>query len=114
MLFTGGDPMIMRTEVLRRWVEPFLAADLEHIATLRFGTKALSYWPARFTTDADADDLLRLLERCVNVGQARGGDGPLLPSARATDRGRAAGDRAGSGHRRGDPGTGAVGRARQR
>ncbi|WP_067666409.1 KamA family radical SAM protein [Nocardia miyunensis] len=69
VLFTGGDPMIMRTDVLRRWVEPFLAADLEHIATLRFGTKSLSYWPARFTDDPDADDLLRLLERCVAAGR---------------------------------------------
>ncbi|MGF6883410.1 KamA family protein [Nocardia sp. GAS34] len=69
VLFTGGDPMIMRTGVLRRWVEPFLATDLEHVATLRFGTKALSYWPARFTTDPDADDLLRLLEQCVAAGR---------------------------------------------
>ncbi|MEV5652083.1 lysine 2,3-aminomutase [Nocardia sp. NPDC052254] len=69
LLFTGGDPMIMRTAVLRSWVEPFLAADLEHVTTLRFGTKALSYWPARFTSDPDADDLLRLLEQCVAAGR---------------------------------------------
>lgn len=69
VLFTGGDPLIMRTDVLRRWVEPFLADDLEHIATLRFGTKSLSYWPARFTDDPDADDLLRLFERCVAAGR---------------------------------------------
>ncbi|MFQ6395452.1 KamA family radical SAM protein [Nocardia sp. KC 131] len=69
VLFTGGDPMIMRTAVLRRWVDPLLAPGLEHIRTLRFGTKALSYWPARFTDDADADDLLRLLEQCVATGR---------------------------------------------
>ncbi|WP_328408228.1 KamA family radical SAM protein [Nocardia sp. NBC_00403] len=69
VLFTGGDPMIMRTAVLRRWVDPLLAPDLEHVATLRFGTKALSYWPARFTEDADSDDLLRLLEQCTAAGR---------------------------------------------
>ncbi|WP_327146884.1 KamA family radical SAM protein [Nocardia sp. NBC_01327] len=69
VLFTGGDPMIMRTDVLRRWVDPLLSADLGHIATLRFGTKALSYWPARFTDGQDADDLLRLLELCVAGGR---------------------------------------------
>ncbi|MET8877062.1 lysine 2,3-aminomutase [Nocardia sp. NPDC004604] len=68
-LFTGGDPMIMRTAVLRRWVDPLLEPGLEHIRTLRFGTKALSYWPTRFTDDADADDLLRLFERCVAAGR---------------------------------------------
>ncbi|GAA2526013.1 KamA family radical SAM protein [Winogradskya humida] len=69
LLFTGGDPMIMSAAVLDRWVSPALAPELEHVRTLRFGTKALSYWPARFTTDADADDLLRLFERCVAAGK---------------------------------------------
>ena len=29
VLFTGGDPMVMRTKVLRRYVEPLLSAGLE-------------------------------------------------------------------------------------
>ncbi|WP_405788099.1 lysine 2,3-aminomutase [Streptomyces sp. NBC_00029] len=69
VLFTGGDPMIMKTEVLKRWIEPLLNPAMDSVRTLRFGTKALSYWPARFTTDSDADDLLRLLERCVAAGR---------------------------------------------
>ncbi|MCQ4041300.1 KamA family radical SAM protein [Streptantibioticus rubrisoli] len=69
VLFTGGDPLIMKTQVLRRWVEPLLDPAMESVRTLRFGTKALSYWPARFTTDPDADDLLRLFERCVAAGR---------------------------------------------
>ena len=69
LLFTGGDPMIMSTAVLDRWVSPVLAPELDHVRTVRFGTKALSYWPARFTTDRDADDLLRLFERLVAAGK---------------------------------------------
>ncbi|WFE40902.1 lysine 2,3-aminomutase [Micromonospora sp. WMMD998] len=69
VLFTGGDPMIMSAAVLDRWVSPLLDPALERIRTLRFGTKALSYWPARFTTDPDADDLLRLFERIVAGGR---------------------------------------------
>ena len=65
VLFTGGDPLIMRSSVLRRWVEPLLTPAREDVRTLRFGTKALSYWPDRFVGDSDADDLLRLLEQCV-------------------------------------------------
>lgn len=68
VLFTGGDPLIMRTKVLRRWVEPILESDTHQVRTLRFGTKALSYWPSRFTDDDDADDLLRLFERSVAAG----------------------------------------------
>ena len=62
VLITGGDPMIMRTRVLRRYLEPLLAADLPSLTSIRFGTKAPAYWPHRFTTDPDADDLMRLLE----------------------------------------------------
>lgn len=62
VLFTGGDPMIMKTRVLRRYIEPLLEADLPSLTSIRIGTKAPAYWPYRFTTDADADELLRLFE----------------------------------------------------
>jgi len=69
VLFTGGDPMIMKTSVLRRFVEPLLRPDLEHLTSIRFGTKAPAYWPYRFTTDSDSDDLLRLFERIRRSGR---------------------------------------------
>lgn len=67
VLFTGGDPLIMRASVLARYVEPLL--DVEHLQSIRIGTKALSYWPYRFVTDADADDVLRLFERVALSGK---------------------------------------------
>jgi KamA family protein len=67
VLITGGDPMIMKTRVLRRYLEPLL--DLEHLITIRIGTKAPAYWPQRFVTDADADDCLRLFEEVVASGR---------------------------------------------
>ena len=69
VLFTGGDPLIMSAQVLARYVEPVLEPALAHIRNLRFGTKALSFWPHRFLTDRDADDLLRLFARCVHAGK---------------------------------------------
>jgi len=68
VILTGGDPMVMRTSVLRQYVEPLLEADLPSLRTLRIGTKALSFWPARFVTDDDSEDLLRLFERVVRSG----------------------------------------------
>ena len=66
VLVTGGDPLVMSSGLLRRNIEPLLGEGLDHITSIRIGTKALSYWPYRFTTDRDADDLLRLFEdvRC--------------------------------------------------
>ena len=68
VIFTGGDPMIMRTSILRSYIEPLLRADLPNLRTLRIGTKALSFWPARFVHDDDADDLLRLFGDVVESG----------------------------------------------
>ncbi len=62
MLLTGGDPLVMSSGMLRRNIEPLLGDGLDHITSIRIGTKALSYWPYRFTSDRDADDLLRLFE----------------------------------------------------
>jgi L-lysine 2,3-aminomutase len=69
VLFTGGDPMVMRTRVLRRYVDPLLDPRLDHVQSIRFGTKAPAYWPYRFTNGDDADALMRLFERVVRAGR---------------------------------------------
>lgn len=69
VLFTGGDPLVMRSSVLRRYVEPLLAPEFDHVATLRIGSKAATYWPYRFCTDPDADDLLRLFTQVRAAGR---------------------------------------------
>jgi len=63
VLVTGGDPLVMSSTALRSTIEPLLAPELEHIRSIRIGTKALAFWPHRFTTDRDADDVLRLFEK---------------------------------------------------
>ncbi len=69
ILFTGGDPMTMSASVLAGYIEPLLAPELEHIRTIRIGTKSLAYWPYRFLTDSDSDDILRLFERVAASGK---------------------------------------------
>ncbi len=69
VLFTGGDPMVMKTRVFERYIEPFLSGDLDHVQTIRIGTKSVAYWPQRFVTDQDADDFLRLAERLIARGK---------------------------------------------
>ncbi|NLE51735.1 MAG: lysine 2,3-aminomutase [Chloroflexi bacterium] len=69
VLFTGGDPMIMKTRALRAYIEPLLSPKLAHVQSIRIGTKSLAYWPQRFVTDDDADDALRLLEQVIRSGR---------------------------------------------
>ncbi len=69
VLITGGDPLVMKTSNLKAYLEALLDPALEHIRSIRIGTKALTYWPYRFVSDPDAGDLLRLFERVIANGK---------------------------------------------
>jgi len=69
VLFTGGDPLIMKTRNLRAYIEPLLEAGLPHLRNIRIGSKALAYWPYRFLTDTDAEDLLALFREVSQSGK---------------------------------------------
>ena len=69
VLFTGGDPMVMKTKHLTSYLEPLLEPDFDHVETIRIGTKALTFWPHRFLGADDADELIQLLERLVEAGK---------------------------------------------
>ncbi|MBW6515076.1 MAG: lysine 2,3-aminomutase [Candidatus Cloacimonetes bacterium] len=69
LLFTGGDPMVMKAEDLEYYIDHLLTDELSHIKHIRIGTKVLSYWPYRFLSDPDSDDLLRTLEKVVKAGK---------------------------------------------
>ena len=69
ILFTGGDPMIMKTRMVKQYLEPFKDPTfLPHIKNLRIGTRALTFWPQRFTTDDDADALMTTLREVKEIG----------------------------------------------
>jgi KamA family protein len=67
VLLTGGDPLVMRTDLLASYIEPLLGLD--HVSTVRIGTKAVAFRPERLLAGEDADELLRLLERVVRSGR---------------------------------------------
>ena len=69
LLITGGDPMVMKTRHLVGYLEALLEPRLDHLQTIRLGTKSLTFWPQRFVTDPDADELLSLFERLVAGGK---------------------------------------------
>ena len=69
LLVTGGDPMVMKTKNLVQYLEPLLQPEFDHIQTIRIGTKALTFWPYRFVTDKDADELIELFARLVDGGK---------------------------------------------
>jgi L-lysine 2,3-aminomutase len=71
VLITGGDPMIMGEAVLRRYIEPLIDPrnGLDHLESIRIGTKSLAYWPQRFVSDPDADATLGLFGEVTASGR---------------------------------------------
>lgn len=69
ILITGGDPLVMKTRNLRAYIEPLLTDEFSHVRTIRIGSKAMTFWPQRFVTDADAQDLLDLFEEVQAAGK---------------------------------------------
>ncbi len=69
ILFTGGDPMTMSASRLRTYIEPFLSPELDHIQTIRIGTKSLSFWPYRYVNDKDSEELLDLFRQIIKSGK---------------------------------------------
>jgi len=68
ILFTGGDPMIMSSRFLRAYIEPILKVKIPHLKNIRIGSKALAFWPYRFISDKDSEDLLNLFKEIVDAG----------------------------------------------
>ncbi|MCL5041834.1 MAG: lysine 2,3-aminomutase [Gammaproteobacteria bacterium] len=69
VLVTGGDPLVMKTKNLRAHLEPLLSEEFAHVRTIRIGSKALTFWPQRFVSDEDADDLLALFSEIQAAGK---------------------------------------------
>jgi len=69
LLLTGGDPMMMTLAALERYLNPLLEnLEKTNIQTIRIGTKSLSFWPFKYTTDPEADQLLHFFERITGLG----------------------------------------------
>jgi KamA family protein len=69
ILFTGGDPMVMTASVLETYIRPLLLPEMAHIHTIRIGTKSLAYWPYRYLTDKDSDEIIRLFDLVNRSGK---------------------------------------------
>ncbi len=68
VLFTGGDPMWMPNKTLFDYFDVLLKPELNHVQSVRIGTKALAYHPERFLGD-EGDDLLKFFDTMISKGK---------------------------------------------
>jgi len=70
LLMTGGDPMVMNSEQLRRYIMAIVDdPELEHVQTIRFGSKSLAYWPHKYVNENDSDAVLQVFKDAVDRGK---------------------------------------------
>lgn len=67
VLITGGDPMVMSSRSLEIIVDRLL--QRETLDSIRVGTKAIVFNPHRFVDGAEADHLMRLIEKVCRAGK---------------------------------------------
>ena len=68
VLFTGGDPMIMKAKIFSKYIDTLIEANLPNLKTIRIGTKALAYWPYKFLTDSDSQEMLDIFKKITDSG----------------------------------------------
>ena len=61
--------MVMKPEILGGYINALLEANLPNLQTIRIGSKALAYWPYKFTSDPGADELLKVFENVRKSGK---------------------------------------------
>jgi len=67
VLFTGGDPMVMSAKRLRSYIEAIIN-EVPTVQNIRIGTKSLAYWPYRYLTDKDSQDILDVFKLVSDSG----------------------------------------------
>ncbi|HHU58922.1 MAG TPA: 4Fe-4S cluster-binding domain-containing protein [Bacteroidales bacterium] len=70
LLITGGDPMVMKASVLDTYISRLLEADLAHLQTIRIGSKSLAFWPYRYLSDPDAEEVLQIFKKVSDSGKS--------------------------------------------
>ncbi|RMD87910.1 MAG: 4Fe-4S cluster-binding domain-containing protein [Calditrichaeota bacterium] len=68
VLFTGGDPMWIPNQTLFDYFNVLLQPELNHVQSIRIGTKALAYHPERFLGE-EGDALLKFFEKMIDQGK---------------------------------------------
>jgi L-lysine 2,3-aminomutase len=60
--------MIMKAKIFSKYIETLIDAKLPNLKTIRIGTKSLSYWPYKFLTDDDSEQMLDVFRKVTKNG----------------------------------------------
>ena len=56
------------SKVFAKYIDVLIQSNLQNLKTIRIGTKALSYWPYKFLTDSDSQEMLDVFRKVTDNG----------------------------------------------
>lgn len=68
LLITGGDPMVMKGQMLDAYLTALIDAKIPHLKNIRIGSKTLGFWPYRYLTDSDSEEVLAAFKKVTDAG----------------------------------------------
>lgn len=69
VILTGGDPLVMGSAEIGRWIDALCGPGCEHIDVIRIGTKAPLSHPERILRNRSGTELLVAIEKVVASGR---------------------------------------------
>jgi L-lysine 2,3-aminomutase len=58
----------MKAKMFSKYIDTLIDAKLPNLKTIRIGTKVLSYWPYKFLTDFDSQEMLDVFKKITDNG----------------------------------------------
>jgi L-lysine 2,3-aminomutase len=58
----------MNAKMFSKYIDTLIDSKLPNLKTIRIGTKALSYWPYKFLTDSDSQEMLDIFRKITDNG----------------------------------------------
>jgi len=67
VVFSGADPLVLKASKIKEYIAPIL--EIDSVKIISITTKSIAWWPYRFTTDTDIDELFDLFKHIKSKGK---------------------------------------------
>jgi KamA family protein len=68
IIFTGGDPLTIPEDTMEGYIDLLLDSNIENLSSIRFATRALTFFPQIFHDHGSPNKLIKLFKRIIARG----------------------------------------------
>ncbi|AXT56700.1 hypothetical protein J8L88_07660 [Aquimarina sp. MMG015] len=67
VVFSGADPLVLKASTIKKYIDPIL--EINSVKIISITTKSIAWWPYRYLTDPDIDELFELFTYIKSKGK---------------------------------------------